>query len=515
MYGAALLVFREVLEAALVVGIVLVASRGVAGSRGWIGAGIAAGTGGALLVAAGASSIAAAFEGVGQEIMNATILLLAVALLTWHCAWMQKHGAQIAREMRDVGHAVAAGTRPLHVLAVVVGLAVLREGSEVVLFLHGILAGGTQPAPLFAGSALGLAAGAAAGLLVCGGLLRIPTRHLFAVTGWLIVLLAAGMAGQAAAYLVQAGVLPALIEPVWDTSEVLPEHGALGQILGVLAGYDDRPSAMQLLWFAAALALIVTLTRAVNRPRPQLRRAAAAPALLLATLALAGHAGEAHAAHVVYSPIVETGEKAIELRGDYDVDDDDALDGGQAHKLDLEWAPYSRWLTEAVFEVEREPGEDLELTELAWENVLQLTDQGRYWADFGLLAEYAHSLEDDGADAVELGLLGQKDFGRSQARLNLLFERDLDSGAEVGMEYRWQYRYRLSERAEPGLEMYGGLGEWGHSGSLDDHEQQIGPALFGKFHAADGALRYEAGVLFGLTNVAPDATVRFLLEYEF
>jgi len=512
--GSAILVFREVLEAALVIGIVLAASRGITGSRGWVAAGVAAGTAGALLVAAGANSIAAAFEGVGQEIMNAGILLLAVVLLAWHCVWMQRHGAQIARKMRDVGRDVSEGTRPLQVLALVVGLAVLREGSEIVLFLYGILAGGTQPGPLVAGSALGLVAGGAAGALLYAGLLRIPTRHLFSVTGWLVVLLAAGMAGHAAAFLVQAGILPALVDPVWDSSAVVPEHGPLGQLLGVLVGYDDRPSAMQLLWAGTTLAGIVTLTRMVNRPSRRLTRAAAAPAILVAC-ALAGHAGDARAAHVVYSPLVEQGEKAVEIRGHYDFDGSDSLDGGQSYKVDLEWAPIARWLTEAVAEVESEAGEDPEVTELAWENVFQLTEQGQYWADVGLLAEFAYSLEDGGANALEIGLLGQKESGRNQARVNLLFERDLESGAEVEVKYRWQYRYRLGELAEPGIEMYGSVGEWGDTGSFSDHEQQLGPALFGRIRTAGGAFRYEAGVLFGLTDVTPGTTVRFLLEYEF
>jgi high-affinity iron transporter len=140
MYGSAIIVFREVLEAALVLGVVLAASRGVAGSRGWISGGIVAGVLGALGVAAGAERIASAFDGVGQELMNAAILLLAVLMLAWHAIWMKQHGAGIAREMRTVGRDVSAGTRPLHVLALVVGLAVLREGSEVVLFLYGIAA---------------------------------------------------------------------------------------------------------------------------------------------------------------------------------------------------------------------------------------------------------------------------------------------------------------------------------------------------------------------------------------
>jgi high-affinity iron transporter len=514
MLGSTIIVFREVLEAALVVGIVLAATRGLTSSRRWILAGVLGGVAGSLLVAAGAGSIAAAFEGVGQEILNAAILLAAVAMLAWHCVWMQRHGAEIARDARAVGKDVGAGNRPLSVLALVVGLAVLREGSEVVLFLYGIAAGGAASTAMLGGSLLGLAAGVVAGALMYFGLLRIPARYLFSVTHWLIVLLAAGMAGQAAGLLVQAGVLPGLVEPAWDASALLPESSPLGQLLHVLVGYDDRPSAMQLIAFLATLAGITTLSRIINRPALQLPKTAAAAALLLG-IVLSAHPQASRADHVVYSPLVEQGEKAIEFRGHYDFDGNDALDGGQAYKLEFEWSPTAWWRTEALVEWESEAGEDLDATEVAWENVFQLTEQGKYWADFGLLAEYAHSLEDDGEDAIELALLAQKDFGRNEARVNLVFEQPLESGADLEMEYRWQYRYRLEERFEPGIEMYGGLGEWGEFGSFNDHEQQLGPAMYGKLRTAGGAFKYEAGLLFGLNDETPDATLRFLLEYEF
>jgi hypothetical protein len=403
------------------------------------------------------------------------------------------------------------------VLALVVGLAVLREGSEVVLFLYGIAAGGTDSAQLWTGAAAGLAAGTAIGALMYFGLLRIPSRHLFTVTGWMIVLLAAGMAGQAGAFLVQAGLLPGLVEPLWNSSAWLPQDGVIGQVLHVLVGYADRPSLMQVLFFVAALTGILLLDRIVNRPaRNRTPTPVASTAAVLAAVALSAHLPRAEAAHVVYSPLVEQGEVAVELRGHYDFDNNDALDGGQQYKAEIEWAPYSRWRTELLAEFEQEPGSsDLKTTEVAWENVFQLTEQGQYWADFGLLAEYAHSLEHGGDDALELALLAQKDVGRHEARVNLVFERAFAGGAETEMEYAWQYRYRLGERFEPGIEMYGGLGDWGHMGSFNDHEQQIGPAAFGKLRTATGAWKYEAALLFALNDATPDTTLRLMLEYEF
>src|SRR5574338_1074503 len=186
MLASAIVVFREVLEAALIVGIVLAATRGIPGRGRWVLAGIAAGIAGAVLAAAFATSISELMSGMGQEAFNASILFLAVVMLGWHNVWMSRHGRAMARDMKAVGSAVAAGERPLYVLAIVVGLAVLREGSEVVLFLYGIAASGGSALQLASGSLLGVVLGMIAGAALYLGLLRIPTGKLFTVTGWMI-----------------------------------------------------------------------------------------------------------------------------------------------------------------------------------------------------------------------------------------------------------------------------------------------------------------------------------------
>ena len=154
MFGALIIVFREVIEAGLIIGIVLAATRGIGGRGHWVAAGVLLGT---LGDDAGAEAIASAFEGSGQELLNASVLGAAVVMLMWHTVWMARHGREMAVQMAAVGAAVSAGKRPMTALVVVVGLAVLREGSEVVLFLYGILAGGASGSSLFIGGVLGLA----------------------------------------------------------------------------------------------------------------------------------------------------------------------------------------------------------------------------------------------------------------------------------------------------------------------------------------------------------------------
>jgi high-affinity iron transporter len=275
MLGALIIVFREVIEAGLIVGIVMAATRGVPTRGRWIGFGILAGVLGAALVALFAGAISQAFEGSGQELFNASILGIAVVMLMWHNAWMARHGREIAEEMRTIGMAVSEGAKPLTALAVVVGLAVLREGSEVVLFLYGIFASGTSGSALLVGGLLGVAAGAAFTALTYLGLLAIPNRYIFSVTSWLIALLAAGMAAQAVQFLNNAGTVVVLDRTVWDTSWILSEGSLFGKLLHTLIGYTERPTEMQLITYVATLFAMFLLMR-IARPAPRPRVASPA-----------------------------------------------------------------------------------------------------------------------------------------------------------------------------------------------------------------------------------------------
>jgi high-affinity iron transporter len=162
---------------------------------------------------------------------------------------------------------VKTGERPLTALAIVVGLAVLREGSEVVLFLYGVLASGSSALSVFLGGMLGVALGVAFTIVTYAGLLVVPTRHIFVVTSALITFLAAGLAAQSVQFLAAAGVVEALSARVWDTSRWLPEDSLVGRLLHTLIGYSDQPSEMQLLVYATVIVAMLILMR-VARPAP-------------------------------------------------------------------------------------------------------------------------------------------------------------------------------------------------------------------------------------------------------
>jgi high-affinity iron transporter len=258
MFGSAIIVFREALEAALLIGIIAAATRGLTGRGRWIGLGIAAGLTLSLVVAGLTDVIAQWADGAGQELFNAGVLTVAVVMLAWHNIWMASHGKELAGRAKQVANSIASGSTELSAIALVISLAVLREGSETALFLYGLatsdhLGVGT----IVSGAGLGLLGGAVAGYSLYAGLVRIPVRWLFAVTSLLILMLASGMSGQIARVLIQGNILAFSGEAIWDTSQVLPMSSLLGNLLHVMLGYEARPSALQVVFYSATFCLIL------------------------------------------------------------------------------------------------------------------------------------------------------------------------------------------------------------------------------------------------------------------
>ncbi|HUX63019.1 FTR1 family iron permease [Sulfuricella sp.] len=272
MFATVVIVFREVLEAALLIGIIAAATRSIPGRNRWLLAGLMAGLAGSALVAASTEAIAGMAEGIGQEIFNALVLGVAVLMLAWHNIWMSSHGKAMAAEATNIGRAIRDGQQERSILLIVVGLAVLREGSETVLFLYAVSAseaseasGASGVSTILLGGLIGVLAGIAVGYTVYVGLLRVPLRWFFIATGMLVLLLAAGMASQAAHFLIQANLLPSLAAPLWDTSIALPVTSVPGMLLHSLVGYDPRPAGMQLIFYIITLVAIATGMRLASR----------------------------------------------------------------------------------------------------------------------------------------------------------------------------------------------------------------------------------------------------------
>jgi len=270
MFGVALIVFRETLEAALFVGIIAAATRGLIGRSWYLTGGILAGVAGAFALASGAEYISALADGIGQDLVNAGILSVALTMLTWHCVWVSNNGQMAAADARALGTSLQDGQNKPWALMVVVAMSVLREGAETVLFVAGYAQGAGQTG-MVAGAIFGALGGTVAGLLIYIGLSRVPVKQVFAVTNSLILLLAASIASQLARALSQAGLINAWGQSLWDTSGWLRVDSPFGMVAHALAGYDPQPTGLQVAFYLLALFVMLSGSRWVQRAQTRAR----------------------------------------------------------------------------------------------------------------------------------------------------------------------------------------------------------------------------------------------------
>ena len=268
MFPTATIVFREIIEVALVIGVIMAATRGLPGRINLVLAGLGLGVLGSIGIAFFTGRISQAIDGMGQEIFNACIMFIAVAFLSWTVIWMKRHGRELAQNLKTMGQDVMQGNKSAYVIIGVIALATFREGAEIALFTYGMSASGAYSvSQIVAGGMIGAIGGAGVGMMLYMGLLRAAQKYVFTVTSWLLILLTAGMAAQGASFLIAAGVLPPLYPEVWDTSSLIAGNGFIGQTLKVLVGYTPRPTGMELVFYAGVLIVVGSMYKIIKKPK--------------------------------------------------------------------------------------------------------------------------------------------------------------------------------------------------------------------------------------------------------
>lgn len=277
MFPTATIVFREIIEVALVIGIVMAATRGLPGRVNLVLAGLGVGVLGSVIIAFFTQSISQAIEGMGQEIFNAAVMFIAVGFLSWTVIWMKTHGRELAQNLKKVGADVVAGNKSIYIIVGVVALATFREGAEIALFTYGMTASGAFGVhEIVMGGIIGGIGGAIIGAMLYLGLLKAAQKHLFTVTSWMLIILTAGMAAQGANFLIAAGVLPPLHPQVWDTSAIISGNGFIGETLKVLIGYTPKPTGMELVFYSAILVGVGCAYKFISAPKKPAAPAVAA-----------------------------------------------------------------------------------------------------------------------------------------------------------------------------------------------------------------------------------------------
>lgn len=265
MGNALFIVWRESVEAMLVVGILYawVRRNDGAGMRAlWLG--VAAGVGLAGLLGWAMVATQDELSGAALELFQLAMLLAAAGLIVQMVLWMQRHGRhmkqQLERNMEQAArHSGAAG------IAVIAALAIAREGAETAIFLYGMGLSDGAGAGLAAGAAVGFALALLTAYAVNGGLRFLNYRQFFRVSGVLLLLFAAALLAAAVDRMIGAGWLPALVDPLWDTSALLDDAGGGGAALAAFTGYRARPSLMLAAVYALYWAGILLARRRLAR----------------------------------------------------------------------------------------------------------------------------------------------------------------------------------------------------------------------------------------------------------
>ncbi len=235
---------------------------------------------------------------------------------------------------------------------------------------------------------------------------------------------------------------------------------------------------------------------------------------LLTVMALTAIAENAHADYYkLYAPKVEEGELSAEADLNYSADHRPANDNYLSQVYSLEYGVTDYWMTELGAEIEKETPHSTRLTNIKWENVITPFKPGENWLDAGLYVELEKATQNGAPDNAEFKLLLEKDFGQWVNIVNAGVSRQFGSGRANGWDTGLALKssYRVNEMFEPGLEYYADFGNNRDHLAFDDQDHRFGPVVAGKF----GSVKYDTGVLFGVSGAAQDTTFKLNFEYEF
>jgi high-affinity iron transporter len=258
MGNALFIVWRETAEAMLVVGILyawLKRRPDAAVGMRYLWGGVAVGAGLALTLALVMLGIASSLSGDALEYFQLGIMGVAAALIVQMVFWMRKHGRTFKKDLESE-MAREAGAARWWGLLVVVAIAVGRESAETVVFLYGLGAQADGQVNFALVLVIGLALAYATFWLLQQGGRVLSWRHFFRISEVLLLLLAGALLVNTLDKLIALGALPALIDPVWDTSALLDDTRRVGGVVASFTGYRAKPALIPLIALAAYWTLV-------------------------------------------------------------------------------------------------------------------------------------------------------------------------------------------------------------------------------------------------------------------
>jgi high-affinity iron transporter len=268
-----LLSLREGLEAALIIGIVLGAlskiRRTDLSPAVWLGTLSAVGV--SILTAVLLTVFGMSLEEEAEQIFEGITMLIAAGILTWMIFWMSKQARFLKGEL-EAGVNKAAATTGKPAMFWLAFIAVVREGIELALFITAAFFAGDQNQltsniiQTLAGTILGLGTAALLGWTLFATTVRLDLRRFFQVTGFLLILFAAGLVAHGVHEFNEVGWIPSVVEHVWDVNAIVDENSVAGQLFKTLFGYNGNPSLTEMSAYFAYLIVVTILWR--REPAP-------------------------------------------------------------------------------------------------------------------------------------------------------------------------------------------------------------------------------------------------------
>lgn len=259
MLATAIIVFREMLEICLILGIISAALNSLKNKTILLMCGIIGGVSVSSILAFTIAYISRSFDGNGQDVLNIFILILSIICINFTLIWINRHSKELHSKINYATQKLISKEISVFTLVLVIVLVISREGVEIILFLNGVSAAGSSSTDLILGSIMGAASGIIIGIMLYIGLLKAHIKYFFKAINIMLLLLAAGMASQLANYLNSAEFIEILSAPMWDSSWLINETSFTGKILYSLLGYSSKPTQLQIIFYCISIAITSSL----------------------------------------------------------------------------------------------------------------------------------------------------------------------------------------------------------------------------------------------------------------
>ncbi len=262
MIKLAIVVFRECMEIAFLLGVVMAATKPVKDSRKYIILGCMCGVFFAASFAFFAKALSDSMGGLGDEMFDSCVILFTAILISWTVVWMQGYTKKIRKNLSKLSEKISAGAVSQLMLVFVVASAIFREGAEIILFVHSIAsAGNIGGNDYITGIGLGAFGGVVVGTLLYLGLMTYAGKYIFRISTILLTLIAAGLAAEAAGIMTSSGIIELFSDQLWDSSWLVDNGSITGKILNITIGYDARPNGMQIIFYFLTIIFTVGMMK--------------------------------------------------------------------------------------------------------------------------------------------------------------------------------------------------------------------------------------------------------------